>query len=622
MQFTKDMKMPDPIPDEGISQAIKLMEKGKLYRYNFNFEINAETSESVLDDELASEVAKLENKFCQYMGYQYATAVNSCGSALFLSLKAAGIKAQEKVFTNAFTFTAVPSSIVHANGIPVYIECNKDYILDIDDFKNKVKANPDVRFLIVSHMRGHISDMKAIKDICDQSNIYLIEDCAHSLGAKWYDEEQQQSTFVGHHGQIACFSSQSYKLLNSGEGGLIATNDPKIAAYTILGAGSYEKLYKKHVARPLNDEIFESMKQNVPNFSLRMSNLAAAVLSPQIDTINERAEEYNLRYEQLVSLLSSVDNVYIPTPLEQVSRVGDSLQFHLKDLELDQVDEFVREAARRGVNIQIFGSMDNARYFKNWRYSFQQEPQLSRTDDIISFACDLRISLSFTHDDINLLGYIIKDVLFNVIKEKTDIDYRNGLADHFSSTHEVTSKYDSWVSEYNKEHYRNGWTVLLNQMVYALLSYLKSESKVLDMGCGTGLLGKELVSYGFQNLYGIDISKKSLESSQTLGIYKQLSYGELGTPLDFKDCSFDALVSSGVFTRNQVPLTAFKELIRILKPQGILAIVVRVEDDNFYENELKKYCDRNILRELGRHPFKVLSSCSHELVILCRSEVG
>ena len=622
MQFTKDMKTPDPIPDEGISQAIKLMGKGKLYRYNFNFEISAETHDSILDDELASEVAKLENKFCQYMGYKYATAVNSCGSALFLSLKAAGIKAQDKVFTNAFTFTAVPSSIVHANGIPVYIECNQDYILDINDFKDKVQANPDARFFIVSHMRGHISDMETIKEICDRSNIYLIEDCAHSLGATWYNEQQKQSTPVGHHGQIACFSSQSYKLLNSGEGGFIGTNDPEIAAYTILGAGSYEKLYKKHIARPLDDEIFESMKQNVPNFSLRMSNLTAAVLMPQIDTIHERSEAYNLRYGQLVKLLSSVDNIYIPTPLKQVSRVGDSLQFNLRDLELNQVEEFVREAAKRGVQIQIFGSMDNARYFKNWRYSFQDEPQLSQTVDIISFACDLRISLSFTHDDINLLGYIIKDVLFNVIKQKAGTDYKDGLTDQFGDTSEITSKYDAWASEYNKEHYRNGWTVLLNQMVYTLLSYLKTDSKVLDIGCGTGLLGKELFSYGFQNLNGIDISKKSLESSQALGIYQQLSYGELGTPLDFEDCSFDALVSSGVFTRNQVPLTAFKELIRILKPRGILALVLRVEDDNFYDNELRKYCDRKVLHELGRHPFKVLSSCSHELVVLCRSDFG
>ena len=289
MRFTKDSKLPDPIPEAGISQAVKLMEKGKLYRYNFNFEINADTNTSVLESELASEVAKLENRFCQHMGYKYAIAVNSCGSALFLSLKAAGIQIQDKVFTNAFTFTAVPSSIVHANGIPIYVECNKDYILDIDDFIKKVHANPEVKFFILSHMRGHISDMKTIKEICGEFNIYLIEDCAHSLGAKWYDEQQEKSIPVGHHGQIACFSSQSYKLLNSGEGGLIATDDEKIAAYAILGAGSYEKLYKKHIARPFNDAIFESMKQDVPNFSLRMSNLTASVLLPQVDTISERA---------------------------------------------------------------------------------------------------------------------------------------------------------------------------------------------------------------------------------------------------------------------------------------------------------------------------------------------
>ncbi|MDE5107917.1 MAG: DegT/DnrJ/EryC1/StrS family aminotransferase, partial [Trichodesmium sp. St17_bin3_1_1] len=71
---------------------------------------------------------------------------------------------------------------------------------------------------------------------------------------------------------------QSYKLLNSGEGGFVATNDDKIAAYCILAAGCYEKLYKKHISRPFDDGLFEQMKPSVPNFSLRMNNLTAAVI--------------------------------------------------------------------------------------------------------------------------------------------------------------------------------------------------------------------------------------------------------------------------------------------------------------------------------------------------------
>ncbi len=109
------------------------------------------------------------------------------------------------------TNTAVPSSIVHAGGVPIYIECNSEYVIDLEDLKRKIESHPDAKFFVLSYMRGHIPDLDAVKNICDRAGIYLIEDCAHSLGAEW------DGNLVGHHGEIACFSTQSYKLLNSGE---------------------------------------------------------------------------------------------------------------------------------------------------------------------------------------------------------------------------------------------------------------------------------------------------------------------------------------------------------------------------------------------------------------------
>ncbi|MEN8220724.1 MAG: aminotransferase class I/II-fold pyridoxal phosphate-dependent enzyme [Pseudomonadota bacterium] len=421
MKFTKKTN-PEPIPEEGIEQAVKIMRSGHLFRYHFEAEIEEDTIPSILEDELATEVTKLENEFSCYTGHKYVTAVNSCGSALFLSLKAIGLQHQEKVFTNAFTFTAVPSSIVHAGGIPIYVECNHQYLLDVDDFQRKIQANPDAKHLIVSHMRGHISDMETIKALCDENGIFLIEDCAHSLGVKWYDNKHKQYQQVGHHGQIACFSTQSYKLLNSGEGGFVATNDDKIAAYCILGAGSYENLYKKHLSRPFDDQLFEQIKLSVPNFSLRMSNLTAAVLRPQISRLEKKISAYNQRYKQLSHILMTVDNIHLPSPLPQVTSVGDSIQFNLLNLTAKQAEQFIKQTKARGVKIQLFGHKDNARYFKNWQYSFQEMPDLEQTDKIVSFACDLKLSLSFNANDINLMGYIIKEVLYKIVAEDHKVD--------------------------------------------------------------------------------------------------------------------------------------------------------------------------------------------------------
>lgn len=616
MQFTKQTN-PDPIPQEGIDQAVKLMQSGHLFRYHFEAEIEEEAIPSTLEDEPAIEVAKLEDEFSGYTGHKYVTAVNSCGSALFLGLKASGLQSQEKVFTNAFTFTAVPSSIVHAGGVPVYVECNDQYLVDVDDFQKQVQANPEAKYFIVSHMRGHISDMDAIKAICDENEITLIEDCAHSLGVKWYDDQNQQYQHVGHHGQVACFSTQSYKLLNSGEGGFVATDDDNIAAYCILGAGSYEKLYKKHLSRPFDDQVFEEIKLSVPNFSLRMSNLTAALLVPQIPTLDEKFAAYNQRYKQLANILAVADNIRIPSPLPQVtSAMGDSLQFNLLDLTAKQAEQFIQRTKDRGVKIHIFGHKDNARYFKNWQYSFEETPNLEQTDEIVSFACDLKLSLSFNANDINLIGYISKEVLYQIVAEAHQVDYPTGLSDHFEDTDEVISKYDEWVASYDQHHHDNGWKVMLNLMAYTLTSHLEGDGKVLDVGCGTGLLGKELDSYQFNNLYGIDISQKSLDFADTFGIYKGLSQAELGKPLDFESNSFDALVSSGVFTRGQVPLNAFEELIRVLKPDGLFMVGLRVEDNDFYYNKLKAYYEDGVLAEVFKTRVKVLLSCNHDLVLV------
>jgi ubiquinone/menaquinone biosynthesis C-methylase UbiE len=91
---------------------------------------------------------------------------------------------------------------------------------------------------------------------------------------------------------------------------------------------------------------------------------------------------------------------------------------------------------------------------------------------------------------------------------------------------------------------------------------------------------------------------------------------ELGSTLSFADNMFNALVSTGVFTRNQVPLESFQELIRILKPGGIFAVILRLEDDDLYYNPIKNYCTMRTLQEILKTRISVLQSCNHELVIL------
>ena len=89
-------------------------------------------------------------------------------------------------------------------------------------------------------MRGHTSDMDRIKDLCDTKDIPLIEDAAHSLGTTWNGQN------IGTIGKVGCFSFQSYKMINGGEGGILITDDDDIIARCVIMSGAYESNWQKH----------------------------------------------------------------------------------------------------------------------------------------------------------------------------------------------------------------------------------------------------------------------------------------------------------------------------------------------------------------------------------------
>ena len=379
---TADIKTPDPIPDEGHEAALELMKSGRLYRYN------------TVPGE-ASVVSMCEQEVADYMDFKYCVGLNSCGSALMLLLKTTGLQPGGKVLSNAFTFGVVPSAIEHARGKAVYVESNKDHVINVQDLEKKLKTNPDCKHVLISHMRGKVADMDAIKKLCDEHDAILLEDCAHSLGVMW------QGKHTGHMGKACAISSQSYKMINSGEGGFLLTNDPEIAAQTAVIAGAYEGLAGKHITVP-GPEHFKGKPVELPNYSLRMSNLAAAVIRPQIKTLEERIEKYNKRYNDLVAKLEERvgDHMYIPQVTPGVTRmVHDSIQFNLDEkFTAEMVQEFLDECSSHGLPVELFGHKSNARNFINWGFAPAEEP-LPETAEMLQRACDCRLPLMWDDEE-------------------------------------------------------------------------------------------------------------------------------------------------------------------------------------------------------------------------------
>lgn len=394
--FNKDLSVPNPVPEEAIEKVESILRSGELFRYGCS-------------DPSESEAALLERDFAEYMGTKYALAVNSCSSAIFIALLCAGLQPGEKVLVPGFTFTAVPSSIIHAGGVPVLVECNPNYTVNTGDLEKKITA--DTKYLMLSHMRGHVSDMATIVAMCEKHEIILIEDAAHSLGAKF------DGRLAGTFGLAGCFSFQSHKMINAGEGGMLVTDDEEVIAKAILYAGSFEKSYKKHF---IDNDMLPELQKKIPTYNQRISNVTAAIARTQIPLIDDNGRKYNENFKIFSEIIGESGNIFIPPVEDSVYKIYDSAQFNLTGLNRDQVDRFVELMSMQNIGISVFGiEPDNARCYWNWKY-LEGKHDLPETKEILVAACDLKLPLYLEREDMRVIGETIVTVLDYIREEENE----------------------------------------------------------------------------------------------------------------------------------------------------------------------------------------------------------
>ncbi len=382
----------EAIPASARDEIERLLKSGDLFRY---------TAPE------ASPVALLEQEFAELMGAKYALAVASCSAALFLSLKSLGLPRDARVLVPAFTFAAVPSAIVHAECVPVLVEVAENYRIDMADFA--AKLNDSIGAIIISHMRGHTSDMDAIMALADAHNVPVIEDAAHSLGTTW------QGRNIGTIGRVGCFSFQSYKLVNAGEGGILITDDADLVARAVIMSGAYEHNWKKH---PVLQDAFARWQNQLPLYNTRMGNLSAAVIRPQLPEIARRVRDGRRNHDYVAATLNASPWITVPDALPPEQRAPDSIQFNLVGLSDAETADFASAAAARGVKVQIFGlTQDNARAFWNWKFLGVQ-PELPQTRAMLMRACDTRLPARLKKPELDFIASALVDAAADVMQRE------------------------------------------------------------------------------------------------------------------------------------------------------------------------------------------------------------
>jgi len=219
-------------------------------------------------------IGDFEKGFSQYIGAKHGVAVNNGTSALHLPLLALGIGKGDKVLVPSLTSIACTNTIAYVGAEPVFVDSAKDYWC-IDPKEIEKKIDSKTKAIMVVHVYGHPCDMDAIMEIADRHGIPVIEDCAEAHGAEYKGRK------VGTFGKVASFSFYGNKIITTGEGGMVLTNDSELA----------EKMMELR-NQGTKPEYKNKYYYDMIGYNFRMTNIQAAIGVAQLKKIDQLVEKH------------------------------------------------------------------------------------------------------------------------------------------------------------------------------------------------------------------------------------------------------------------------------------------------------------------------------------------
>ena len=235
-------------------------------------------------------VDQFEAEFARVVGTRHAVAVSSGTAALHLTLHALGIGAGDEVAVSTLTFVGSVAPIVHRNATPVFIDSDHSWNMDPQVLSDALRRHPRVRAVVAVHLYGQPADLDAIRGICEQRGVTLIEDAAEALGATYRDRH------VGRDGRVAFFSFNGNKIITTSSGGMFVTDDEHLAAHV-------RKLSTQAREPVLHYEHVEL------GYNFRMSNVLAALGVAQLRKLPGRVAQRQRNfafYQQELAALPGV----------------------------------------------------------------------------------------------------------------------------------------------------------------------------------------------------------------------------------------------------------------------------------------------------------------------------
>ena len=235
------------------------------------------------------ETLTFERELARYFGVKHAIATNTGTSALHAALAALGIGPGDEVIVSPIGFITATTCVLYQNAIPVFADVDPDTgMMDPDDVKRKVTDR--TKAVIPIHLAGHPADLDPIREVAEEKGIFLVEDAAQAIGAEYKGRR------VGTIGDVGCFSLHQSKVITTGEGGFVLTNDDELA----------EKIFSiANFGRPVNEP--HAYRYVYMGYNYRMSEVAAAIGLMQLRKIDQFIKKRRENAEYLTKELSDLD---------------------------------------------------------------------------------------------------------------------------------------------------------------------------------------------------------------------------------------------------------------------------------------------------------------------------
>lgn len=262
-----------------------------------------------------TEVQALEKAWAQYFGVKHAISVNSATSGLYAAVGAAGIEPGDEVIVSPYTMIASATAAVVWGGIPIFADIESDYYcLDVDSIEAKI--TPRTKAIVVVDIFGQAYNAPAINALAKKHGLLVIEDCAQAPGGKLGDQ------FSGTLGDIGIYSLNYHKHIHSGEGGIIVTNDDRLAERC--------RLIRNHAEAVVGPK-GESEIHNMVGQNYRMTEIEAAIGLCQLKKleplVNERIENVSYVAQELAK---------IPCLRPDGPRPGSKHAYYIQTLKYDE----------------------------------------------------------------------------------------------------------------------------------------------------------------------------------------------------------------------------------------------------------------------------------------------